>query len=667
MSSLLTLETNIGTLQTRPRMNDSTKIAGESWQGQNERVQGFTLREENDRLKIESLSMKRMLNENSCRSCKVLTPIEKAQLANIRQLQADNLQLKQKYYNACNSLAITGIPIPIIRDLLPPMLVSSFDQTRVFIGQSSMESSIDDNAIVNANVTTNPQLDSETSKMIQTIGIARDELMNLLNVNEPFWLKDMTDGRYIIHRETYNATFLKTSARENRHQNGSRTRFESSKNEAILSMSASRVAEMLMDSKMRVEYLFPTIITEAFTIQEYANQTSPRQVGPIKLVYEQMHILTPFVTPRELCFVRFCEKVGEGVWLIVEVSHVFKNTSFQLNSPSRAWRLPSGCLIKHVSPGVSHVTWVEHVEIEDKAPIHLLYKDVFFRGLAFSADRWVQILSRSCHRIACYNNIGQNQSDSSEQNLGVLGNMTEEHKKCIMNITDKMVKRFCSNMNMKNKLDMPQMKDNGICLSICRDQENSCPSNGLIVNAATSFWLDVPCQMIIDYLQNVNLRAQWDDMCNGGAVEEFACISFGDEIKNSISIMKPDHIESGNNLIVIQETLVDPLGAVVVYAPVDQEDFDGELNGSWSKDVLPSGFIISKDQNPECMRINLGGASTSSNVVKDVPNGSLVTVAFQVMSYSEKIEMEFVNIVTSLISSTVDSIKLAFNYPDPSP
>ncbi|XP_047306265.1 homeobox-leucine zipper protein ROC8-like [Impatiens glandulifera] len=428
-------------------------------------------------------------------------------------------------------------------------------------------------------------------------------------------------------------------------------------------MGASKVTEMLMDSKMRTKYIFPTIITDGFTIKEYGNQSTRGQVGPIKLVYEQMHILAPFVSPRDFRFLRLCEKVTDGMWLIVEVSPDFNNTNFQLNSPARAWRLPSGCLIKDISPGVSHVTWMEHVEVEDTALIPILYKDVFFHGLAFNSDRWVQILSRCCHRTVSYNNIVQNQFDSPLQNMGVLKVLTQEDRKCIMSITDKMMKRFCSNMNMKDILEILRFKDNDIFLSVCRDQENANPSNGLIVNAATSFWLDAPYQMIIEFLNNINLRSQWDVVCYGGIVKEIACIKFGNQLDNSISIIKP-HIESRNNLLVIQETLVDPLGAVIAYAPIDQEDFIGELNRSWTKTVLVSGFIISKDGNPECMRMNFGGASTSRNVAPTSPNGSLVTVAFQVI-YSKDIEMEFINIVNSIISTTVDRIKLAFNCHDP--
>ncbi|XP_047306484.1 homeobox-leucine zipper protein HDG12-like [Impatiens glandulifera] len=635
----------------------------------NKKKHSLTLREENQVLQAENLSMQRS-HVYSCSDCKDLTPIEVEQLVNVRQLQTQNLQLRQKYFDACISIKGMGIHVPINQDLLPPMMQSN----GAFIGQSSMEpvNHIVANApivangnLIAVNTNMNQHLDFEMLNMTETVRLARDELMCLLHLNEPFWVKDVSDGRCIINREIYEVTLMNRNIRKNHRNNGLRTRIESSKYEASLNMSAFRVAQMLTDSKMRVEYLFPTIITNAFTIHDYGNQVLPHQVGPLKLEYEQIQLSTASMVPRDFYFVRFCEKVTEGTWLIVEVSHDFNNTNFQLDSPCRAWRRPSGCIIKDVSPGVSQVTWIEHVEIDqDKDPIHLLYKDVIFGGLAFHADRWVQILSRSFHGIDSYNNILKKQFDhGSQQNLGVLGAMAQEEIQCIMRISNKMVRRFCANMSKRDKLEMPDLKDKGICLSLIRDQENTNPSNSMIINAATSFRLDASCKMILDYLQNVNMRTQWDVICYGQPVQETACIKFGDQLDSSISIIKPN-IESQNTVRVIQETLVDPLGAVVVYAPMDRDDFNGELYGSWPKTILPSGFLISKDGNPECMRMDFGGASTSRNVAPT--NGSLVTVAFQVMCYSKNIEPESVEMVTSLISSAVDSIKLAFKCPDPS-
>lgn len=50
---------------------------------------------------------------------------------------------------------------------------------------------------------------------------------------------------------------------------------------------------------------------------------------------------------------------------------------------------------------LAKVTWVEHVEIEERTPIHRIYRDLIHSGLAFGANRWLATLQRMCERIAC--------------------------------------------------------------------------------------------------------------------------------------------------------------------------------------------------------------------------------------------------------------------------
>ena len=56
---------------------------------------------------------------------------------------------------------------------------------------------------------------------------------------------------------------------------------------------------------------------------------------------------------------------------------------------------------------------MEHVEIEDKAPTHQLYRDLIHSGMAFGAERWLATLQRMCERVAC-----QMVSGSSTRDLG---------------------------------------------------------------------------------------------------------------------------------------------------------------------------------------------------------------------------------------------------------
>lgn len=45
------------------------------------------------------------------------------------------------------------------------------------------------------------------------------------------------------------------------------------------------------------------------------------------------------------------------------------------------------------------VTWVEHVEVDDRG-VHNLYKQLVNSGHAFGAKRWVANLDRQCERLA---------------------------------------------------------------------------------------------------------------------------------------------------------------------------------------------------------------------------------------------------------------------------
>ena len=48
---------------------------------------------------------------------------------------------------------------------------------------------------------------------------------------------------------------------------------------------------------------------------------------------------------------------------------------------------------------VHQVTWVEHVEVDDRS-VHNIYKQLVNSGLAFGARRWVGTLDRQCERLA---------------------------------------------------------------------------------------------------------------------------------------------------------------------------------------------------------------------------------------------------------------------------
>lgn len=184
------------------------------------------------------------------------------------------------------------------------------------------------------------------------------------------------------------------------------------------------------------------------------------------------------------------------------------------------------------------------------------------------------------------------------------------------------------------------------------------------------------------------LVLQWDVISCGNPVQEIAHISNGAHLGNCISIIRVilspfftipwiiasdnDHLDwflwikqpsiPTENMLIVQETCIDTLGSLVVYAPVDMRAMNIALSGEDPSEIpiLPSGFVISGDGRPET---GSSGASTSRNTERS--GGSLLTVAFQILisspSSPKQLNMESVATVNTLISSTVQRIKAALN------
>lgn len=70
-------------------------------------------------------------------------------------------------------------------------------------------------------------------------------------------------------------------------------------------------------------------------------------------MHEQMHILSPLVSPREYYFLRHCQQIELGLWAIVDVSYEWPKDNI---SSSHCWRLPSGFMIQDMTNGCSNVS-----------------------------------------------------------------------------------------------------------------------------------------------------------------------------------------------------------------------------------------------------------------------------------------------------------------------
>ncbi|KAH7850012.1 hypothetical protein Vadar_026533 [Vaccinium darrowii] len=442
----------------------------------------------------------------------------------------------------------------------------------------------------------------QKSLMFEKAVDAMGELTKLLQVNEPVWVKSPVDGRYILHRDSYNKLFPKLN-----HFKSSTARIESSKDSGAVAMSAIHLIEMFMDS-----------------------------------MYEQMHIFSSLLSPREFYFLRYCKEVEPGIWVMVDMSYDWSSE----DSPLQSWRLPSGCVVQDKSNGCSEVRWVEHVEVNDKSKTHRLYRDLVWGSLAYGAQRWIITLQRMSESIFLYPVI----------------DMPEERKR-VMDLSHRMVKNFWAMLNMSGKMDFPhwsELNNSGVRVSVRLSDGPGQPS-GMVVSAASSLWLPLSCEALFNFFRDENSRSQWDVLSDGNPVHEIANISCGAHPGNCISIIQ-SFAPKDSNMLVLQESCIDPLGSLIVYAPIDFSSIKSAISGEDSTNIpiLPSGFIISGDGR--CPDKGTGGASTSTGR-KTRYGGSLLTVAFQILecTHSKQMNMDSVTTVNTLVSSSIQKIKAALD------
>ncbi|XP_062006738.1 homeobox-leucine zipper protein HDG11-like [Rosa rugosa] len=621
---------------------------------QTERADNSTLRAENSRIQCENYAIKEALKNVICPACGGPPFGEQDRQKSLQKLHLENAQLKEEHDKVATLLSkFIGKPLSQI-DSLTYAARSSLDVSPGLLINQAMRSSDLSHEFINPTISNNAALayyqvnaipETEKTVMIETAASAMEELIRILRINEPMWIKSNSDGRYVLNHENYDKMFprayrLKTSS----------ARIESSKDSGIASISALQLVDTFLDANKWVG-LFPTIVTKAKTIEVLQAGMFGTQSGCLQLMYGQMHILSPLVLPRDFYFLRFCQQIEVGTWVIVDVSY----DCFKESTTQRSWRLPSGCMIQDMPNGCSKVTWVEHVEVDDKTQTHRLYRDLVCGIVAYGAQRWIVTLQRMCERFGCsFDDV------SSSSEFGAMFAMPEG-RSSIMKLSHRMVKNFCGMLSMSGKLDFPQLSEvnnSGVRVNVRKSIEPGEPS-GMVVAAATSLWLPLHSQDVFNFFTNEKTRVQWDVLSNGNPMNVIAHIPTGAHPGNCISIIQP-FVPTEGNMLLLQESYIDTLGSMVIYAPVEVATINIAVGGDVDSSdipILPSGFVISDDGRPDT------GTSSSTNPARS--GGSLLTVAFQILvpfpSPSQVLNVESVATVNTLISLTVQKIKTALN------
>lgn len=84
--------------------------------------------------------------------------------------------------------------------------------------------------------------DMEKALMTETAAAAMDELIRLVRINEPLWVKSVINEKYVLHHDSYERIFPKST-----HLRSPNARVESSKELVVVAMKGMQLVDMLLD------------------------------------------------------------------------------------------------------------------------------------------------------------------------------------------------------------------------------------------------------------------------------------------------------------------------------------------------------------------------------------------------------------------------------------
>ncbi|RHN53273.1 putative transcription factor & lipid binding HD-SAD family [Medicago truncatula] len=490
---------------------------------------------------------------------------------------------------------------------------------------------------------------NEKQKIVELAVVGMDELTKLARTyGPPLWIPTnyVTE---ILNGEEYMKYFPRGNG-----PNTCGLRLEGSKESVVVMINAPDLVDILMDVN-QWSNMFCGIVSRAATLEVLSTGVGGNYDGALQVMTAEFQVPSPHVPTRQNHFVRYCKLHPDGIWVVADVSlHLLNAASASSSSSSTASRTnrrPSGCLIETLPNGLTKVTWIENVEVDDQV-VQNIYKPLVNSGLAFGAKRWVATLHRQSDRL--FFRTATNVPREHHVRL------TPEGKKSILNLAERLVASFSTSIGSSTTHAWTKVPGNGpeVVMVMTKryiDESSIDKPVSVVLSAATSFWLPVPPRRVFDFLRDQNTRKHWDILSAGGIVHELAHISNGRDSGNYVSLFRITSENSEqSDVVVLQENCTDVTGSYVVYAPVQIPTMHEILNGGDSSrlTLLPSGFAIFPD-----------GCITNGGPIMNVGSGgSLVTVAFQIIVDSiphARLALGSITTVNTLIKNTVERIRTA--------
>eukprot|EP00253_Pinus_taeda_P025732 PITA_25732 len=600
-----------------------------------EHHENATLREENERLLMENRSIKEAMTNCSCYHCGGPAMLTEMTLEE-QQLRLENMRLRIEVQRVAAMVEkMSGASLSPVHDASlslatgSPGAINLANPTFNFLdGLSTVDVAGRDGSPSG--------IDKSSAKELAVASM--NQLIRIARMQQPFWIKSPHDGiKETLNHDEYFRQFPRVVGQK---QMGYAT--EGSRDAGTVLMNSMDLVEILMNSN-RYSEMFPSIVSRATTLEVLCDGVGGIMNGKLQLMYMELHALSPLGPVREFYFLRFCQQLGAGVWAVVDVS---ADSLVENSFPVNCKRQPSGLIIQDLPGNCSNVTWVEHIDYDDRG-VHNLYRSVVSSGLAFGSHRWLSTLQHQCELLALM-----------EINADTTAFPDTRSRQSLLKLAQRMTSDFCACLTPSMVNNWATLSGNGdedIRVSTRKNMANPEFPGRVVICAATSFWLPVTPQKSFDFLQDLKRRNQWDMLSTGEPKQEITIIVNGQDRRNSVSILGSNGISTSQTAFILQECCTYAWGSIIVYAPFDMASLHAVMQGGEPDHVMPSGFVILPDGLGTLTEIGC----SSSTIHK---GGSILTVAFQILlanMETPRATMEDVQVVQQLISKTVQKIKSA--------
>ncbi|PON57028.1 Octamer-binding transcription factor [Parasponia andersonii] len=611
-----------------------------------ERHENTHLHIENEKLRADNMRCREALRNASCPNCGDPTAIGEMSFDE-HHLRLENARLREEI-DRISVIAAKCVGSPVVNY---PLLSSPVPPHPLELGvgnfgpQAGMGGEMCGGATEDLLCPMGEPNETDKPMITELAVAAMEELIRMAQMGEPLWTTSLDGASVVLNEDEYIRTFPRGIG-----PTPAGFRCEASRETSVVIMNHISLVEIFMDVS-QWSTVFSGIVSRAMALESLSTRVAGNFNGALQVMTSEVRVPSPLVPTRESYYVRYCKQNADGIWAVVDVSL----DNLRPSPAVRCRRRPSGCLIQEMPNGYSKVTWVEHVEVDDRG-VHNLYKQLVNSGHAFGAKRWVATLDRQCERLA-----SAMATNISTGDVGVITNQDE--RKSMLKLAERMVISYFDGVSASTTHTWTTLSGTGaddVRVMTRKSVDDPGSPSGVVLSAATSFWLPVPPKIVFDFLRDENSRSQWDILSNGGVVQHMAHIANGRDTGNCVSLFRVNSANpSQSNMLILQESCTDQTTSFVIYAPVDIVAMNIMLNDGDPDYValLPSGFAILPDGLTTHSCGGVSGEPSSTG-------GSLLTVAFQILVDSvptAKLSFGSLATVSNLIACTIERIKASLS------